>query len=458
MEAKLRGKLQRSWSLCRAHSLPLRAVGRIWACIIEYPLCAFALIALAGYQLVALVMLLVYVNTNRTIEYHDSQERMRTETHGVHKGDAALRNAPCPVGFIVNSRGRKLYYRVLMPEAREAKCVLLLIHGYAAHFQRPLYIAYLQMLLAKGIAVATLDLEGHGYSEGLRCYVEDYVLMVEDIEQFVELITNGKAHVTQMTSPPASPIARPTQPATTASSSSSSAAASAGSGGPPAGPSVGFLEMSLPDSEGKAIARLPLFVGGQSMGGGLALLTSHRVAARCDTFRGCVLLCPALANNPSPRSAQGVLVRFVLASLFPQSIMPSFLDGTTDLLAIWKRKGMVQWQLDHDTWGKPGGLGWGPAMRWGTAASLLGMIECIGTVMEEVDVPLLLLHDPNDKVVSFDGSKELLERAPSRHKRYVMMHGSLHDQMCNSPEELTETIDEWVRERLPRYPETHKSA
>ena len=56
-------------------------------------------------------------------------------------------------------------------------------------------MAFLEKLLACGIATATIDLEGHGYSEGLRCHVESIDAFVDDVEQFVGHVTSGAARV-----------------------------------------------------------------------------------------------------------------------------------------------------------------------------------------------------------------------------------------------------------------------
>jgi len=299
--------------------------------------------------------------------------------------------------------------------------MLVLLHGYAAHFNRPKYIAFVQMLLSAGIAVATIDLEGHGYSEGVRGYVEDYVLMVDDVQQFVELIASGTAHISQLPCPEDKHAPR--------------------SNGAYRGTSL-----PLPESEGAEMAKLPFFIGGQSMGGGLSLLAGHRVTSKCEMFRGCVLLCPALAGHTPPAPVTFFL-RYVVAALFPLSRMPSFLDSTSDASAIWKGDGIVKWHAVHDTWGRPGGLGFGLSMRWGTAASLLGMLDTIRAAAPDINFPLLLVHDPEDKVIPFVGSLTLLENVPSTDKTLIKMEGSLHDQMCNKPGEIAMVIKDWARPR-----------
>ena len=74
-----------------------------------------------------------------------------------------------------------------------AQSLVFLVHGYAAHFNRPSYVQLLRELLENKIAVATIDLEGHGYSEGLRCFMPSMVDVLDDLEQFVDLVQSGAA-------------------------------------------------------------------------------------------------------------------------------------------------------------------------------------------------------------------------------------------------------------------------
>ena len=135
---------------------------RAWRLVTEQPLCVFTVLALCGYKITAFVMLLCYCAANRHIETQPSPLRTKPHHHGRDQGHEAIRNAPCPVGFVVNSRGRRLYYRILTRSDQPPTCLVVLLHGYAAHFNRPTYLAFASALLEQGIAVASLDLEGHG--------------------------------------------------------------------------------------------------------------------------------------------------------------------------------------------------------------------------------------------------------------------------------------------------------
>jgi len=354
-----------------------------------------------------------HYNAESMMEGDDASSR-QIQRHGSDEGHASGRNAPRPNGFMINSRGRKLYYRVIIPKSQQPTCLVILLHGYAAHFNRPGSVKFVQELLARNFAVATMDFEGHGYSEGLRCYVKSTNRLVQDVEQFVELIMSGSALISSgddLYSPH------------TAS---------------------GFNEKS------RMVAKLPFFISGQSMGGAIALLSSEKIAHRGVPFpnwRGAMLLCPALDGNKPPAMVVYFLRLFVVP-FFPTRTMPTFLDSTSDASAIWKTKSLVQWHENFDGWGKPGALGWGENMRWGTGGALIEMIDDVQAVMKLCDFSVLSLHDPKDGIIPFAGTLKLKKVAPSKDISCVEMHGALHDMVTNEPGVLAGHMSAWANQRL----------
>jgi len=283
-----------------------------WHFVSRYALYLYAILALMGYTNTAIIGLLAYGAANSPKDYeektpirgHEAADDSTTRSirrHGSYLADLSGRNAPRPVSYFENSRGRRIYYRVMLPPRKEPpRSLVFLIHGYAAHFNRPTYAPLLQELLAEGIAVATIDLEGHGYSEGMRCYISSVDDLLADLEQYVALVQAGEAMLSTSDFFNIDPKMAEFNP----------------------------LEAGLAAS----LARLPFFVGGQSLGGALALLLGHRINTRrmpYETWRGAVLLCPALAGNKPPAPVTAFL-RYLVAPLFPTRRMPAFLDSTAD--------------------------------------------------------------------------------------------------------------------------------
>lgn len=74
-------------------------------------------------------------------------------------------------GFFENGRRESIYYQSWLPDGAP-KAVILLVHGLAEHSGR--YGNLVEHLVPLGYAVYTIDLVGHGRSEGPRAYVRRF--------------------------------------------------------------------------------------------------------------------------------------------------------------------------------------------------------------------------------------------------------------------------------------------
>ncbi len=54
----------------------------------------------------------------------------------------------------------------MLPSSKAPSAIVYFVHGYGSHCNRPTYVVLFERLLALGVAVITIDLEGHGYSSG----------------------------------------------------------------------------------------------------------------------------------------------------------------------------------------------------------------------------------------------------------------------------------------------------
>ena len=75
------------------------------------------------------------------------------------------------------SDGLRLSGHIHIPE--NPRAVMSLVHGFGEHQGR--YGPMVQHLNDAGIAVVTMDLRGHGISEGKRGVCKDYALMIDDV-------------------------------------------------------------------------------------------------------------------------------------------------------------------------------------------------------------------------------------------------------------------------------------
>ena len=67
-------------------------------------------------------------------------------------------------------------------EAETPKAVMSLVHGFGEHSGR--YADMSTYLNSKDISVVTLDLRGHGKSDGRRGYCPDYSQLLGDVDAF----------------------------------------------------------------------------------------------------------------------------------------------------------------------------------------------------------------------------------------------------------------------------------
>ncbi len=78
-----------------------------------------------------------------------------------------------------------LYYQCWLPE-RGPTAILLVVHGLAEHSGR--YMNLVNHFVPKGYAVYSLDLRGHGRSDGLRGYVERFTYYLDDLKTFSDTV------------------------------------------------------------------------------------------------------------------------------------------------------------------------------------------------------------------------------------------------------------------------------
>ena len=85
-------------------------------------------------------------------------------------------------GYFKSIDNIKLYEQYWEPE-KEAKAIVLIIHGYAEHSNRYIHVA--DFLTANGYIVASFDLRGHGKSEGPRTYINSFSEYIDDLNKFI---------------------------------------------------------------------------------------------------------------------------------------------------------------------------------------------------------------------------------------------------------------------------------
>lgn len=287
---------------------------------------------------------------------------------------------------------------------RTPKAVVLYVHGYSSHANRPPHKYLGSFFPSNDIAYITYDNYGHGYSTGTRTLV----LPPEDLSnltlKIVNLCYNG----------------------------------------------VATAEEHCFDSPKDTIpTSTPLFLVGQSMGGAIALLTGLKLRQVNINFQGCIFLCPALIVSQPPSPVLRFTLDYILAPFFSETIMPPSLSTFKDPHDTWVNDDYIKYLKVDDDPTNPNGLG-DQGMRFGSAANLLYLCEQASKAFPFIQYPFLVLHDPEDKIVSFAGSQQLVAEAQTlaEAKKLIAIPQGAHDLTANKLGEVAEHILQWVQERM----------
>lgn len=89
--------------------------------------------------------------------------------------------------FFLNSRGMKLFTCRWLPLGKEVRALIFLCHGYG--MECSIYMKGVGIRLAQaGYAVFGIDIEGHGKSEGLRCFINNFDCVIDDCVSFFKSV------------------------------------------------------------------------------------------------------------------------------------------------------------------------------------------------------------------------------------------------------------------------------
>jgi len=88
-------------------------------------------------------------------------------------------------GTFKGDKGLNLFYQCWLPE-KKPKAVLLVVPGLAEHSGR--YTNLVNYFVPRDYAVCALDTQGHGKSEGMRCYIDRFSDYIDDIKIFFDIV------------------------------------------------------------------------------------------------------------------------------------------------------------------------------------------------------------------------------------------------------------------------------
>ncbi|CAN6479334.1 unnamed protein product [Victoria cruziana] len=292
----------------------------------------------------------------------------------------------------LNPRGLRIFTQTWAPlPPNPVMGTLCVVHGFTGEsswFVQLTAVSFASM----GFATAALDLQGHGFSEGLFNHIPDINPVLDDCSEFFHSFLSQQQLLQQQSS----------------------------SSTPP----------------------LPSFLYGESLGGAIALLLHLR---HPEKWGGGLVLNGALCGvNPAfkPMWPLEHLLSFVAALVPTWRVVPtkplpdvSFKEGWKARLARASPKRSVA---------RP---------RAATALEIMRVAREVQSRFGEVTAPLLIVHGSDDVVCDPAGVKELYRKSPSKDKTIRVYEGMWH-QLVGEPKENVDLvfgeIYEWLRVRAER--------
>lgn len=309
-------------------------------------------------------------------------------------------NIPQSQEFVVGKRG-KIHIRTTWPKG-DVRGVVFYVHGYNSHISRPAHRHISAVLASGGFGYCGIDLYGHGYSDGSRGVVDAPVNIVESVVEAISAIY--------------------------ANSTSS-------------------INCSINFQRTKIQPETPLFLVGQSMGGAVVTLVAKTLNDHVGhiVVKGIILLCPAIGIPPPP-----LVVRFILDNLivplFPQDSVPSWMSSSLADDATWSNEHYIRY-IKHDRSSEnPSALCWGKSIRFESAAHILQLSESASKILPTVELPILIFHDPDDKVVHYSCSENVIASTKSllHNKKIINVENGLHDLISNKTGFIASQINNWL--------------
>ncbi len=303
-------------------------------------------------------------------------------------------NIPRSNEFTIIPNKGKLHLRTSWPNRDvPVNGIVFFIHGYNSHFNRPAHQYAANTFTESGFAYCGVDLYGHGYSDGARGMVESSSEMVQTIVHAIRVVMDVISDK---------------------------------------GDGAFFVDRR--SSHHVHYSKLPLFLMGQSMGGALIGIVAKYLLEhdRNISVGGLIFLCPAI-GLPSPPTVVRFLLDNVFAPLFPQDSMPTWMTSSLSENATWSNEDYIRY-VKHDRFpDNPNGLCWGKPLRFSSASNILHISELAKDSLLDIDLPTLILHDPEDKVVPFHCSEGIIAgiKTNDEGKTLIRIEKGLHDLVSN---------------------------
>ena len=257
---------------------------------------------------------------------------------------------------------------IIQSPGDNAKAVIILVHGIGEHIQR--YVYWADLFKKEGIGFAGVDLPGHGRSEGIRGNIKSYTQLGEMID-------------------------------------------------------------ILLSSCRKTFPGVPIFLYGQSLGGGIVL---DYILRKNPEIRGAIVSGPLLRLGFEPPKSK-IILASIMKNILPGLIQPTGLDAnhlSHDEAVVEKYKkdplvhGKISVSLFHGS----------------MMAAKYSLLHA-----SELNIPTLILHGSDDKLTSPEGSREFAGKTGMAElKIWDGGYHELHNEPFNN--EVFAFILNWINGKL----------
>lgn len=256
------------------------------------------------------------------------------------------------------------------PSSRKTTCLVYFFHGLNGYSNNHAVIA--KYLSESGCEVLSIDLRGHGKSEGTPGLIRDFDLLLDDCVKFIKE-TSGN------------------------------------------------------------YGNLPIFIGGGSLGACLCLHINQKLLGM---FRGVILMSPALGSQ---RKCQSIF--YCLLSLFHKCCPGQGLVRPNPREFCPDQK-IVDY-LEENPYIYTG------KVRIGTLRSVMQGMKAGKALSTGLNVPFVIVHGSDDRVVDPEFSQVMYREAPVDDKSLWMYNGLTHSLVFEKEiYEIAGRLQKWVNERV----------
>jgi acylglycerol lipase len=280
------------------------------------------------------------------------------------------KNLPQTDNFIINKHGYRLHYRYYLSGMGVNPHTIFVFHGYGSNINRANMEKIANWFNNEGYNVFGLDFQGHGYSEGEKALINSADDLIDDAYQFVSQMI--KEH---------------------------------------------------------HIYNYHLL--GSSMGGTIVIELAKKMILEKiynKNLKGCILLSPLIDLKKRYPGLEYIVQNYV-SHYLPSNYFPDWLSFKIKLEDVYNDMDYAEYIYNDYYPENPEGLTWSRNIKFKSAKTILELINRVPIYANNINIPILILHDCDDKITDPQASAEFAEK--NERIMYVETKGGKHDILAN---------------------------